>query len=87
MRTDEDRINDSGKRTESRPITETAIPPRPMAAKRDFLDMTALIRSIQRAEGNPDCFLKGTKDCNRLDCAWRPYCLGSDRTFEKREDG
>lgn len=43
--------------------------------KKNFLDITALIRSIQRAEGNPDCFRKGHKSCNQLDCAWRSYCL------------
>ena len=71
MRTDQDRVDDSGKRTESGPITE--------AAKRDFLDIKALIRSIQRAEGNPDCFMKGDDDCDRLDCVWRLYCLGRDK--------
>ncbi|MBW1704271.1 MAG: hypothetical protein JRJ86_03805 [Deltaproteobacteria bacterium] len=53
--------------------------------KNDFLDITALIRSIQRAEGNPDCFLKGEDDCDRLDCTWRLYCLGRDKTSGKRE--
>ena len=72
MRTDDDRVNASGKRTGSGPITE--------AAKGDFLDTTALIRSIQRAEGNPDCFMKGNDDCDRLDCVWRIYCLGRDKT-------
>ena len=83
VRTDEDRVNDSGKRTGSGPITEAAIPSRPGAEKRDFLDMTALIRSIQRAEGNPDCFMKGEDDCDRLDCSWRLYCQGATGHFEK----
>jgi hypothetical protein len=43
--------------------------------KTDFLDRTALIRSIQRAEGNPDCFRRGQVDCDQMDCAWRNYCL------------
>jgi hypothetical protein len=43
--------------------------------KKDFLDRTALIRSIQRAEGNPDCFRKGKVYCDQLECAWRKYCL------------
>jgi hypothetical protein len=43
--------------------------------EKDFLDRTALIRSIQRAEGNPDCFRKGGVYCDQLDCAWRKYCL------------
>jgi hypothetical protein len=45
------------------------------AAKRDFSDLTALIRSIQRAEGNPDCFGRPPGDCDQLDCEWRKYCL------------
>ncbi|MBI5634582.1 MAG: SAP domain-containing protein [Nitrospirae bacterium] len=35
-----------------------------------------IIRSIQRAEGNFDCF--GTAiagDCNQNECAWRADCL------------
>jgi|GEM_PF-3562472 len=44
-------------------------------AKNEFLDITTLIRSIQRAEGNPDCFGKAIGYCDRTDCAWREYCL------------
>jgi len=43
--------------------------------RRDRVDMTALIRSIQRAEGNPDCFRRGEPDCPYMECAWRSYCL------------
>jgi hypothetical protein len=43
--------------------------------KKDFLDATALIRSIQRAEGNPDCFRRGQLGCEEVDCTWRKYCL------------
>ncbi len=43
--------------------------------KKNFLDITVLIRSIQRSEGNTDCFRKGLKDCDQLDCAWRHLCL------------
>jgi len=39
------------------------------------LDITRLIRSVQRIEGNPDCFGKADGNCNRFDCAWREYCL------------
>jgi len=49
--------------------------------KNDFFDLTNLIRSIQRAEGNPDCFDRVEGHCDRLDCAWRRYCL------EKSPDG
>ena len=43
--------------------------------KKHFLDMTALIRSIQRAEGNIDCFQRERVNCDQVDCAWRSYCL------------
>jgi len=43
--------------------------------KKNFLDITALIRSVQRAEGHTDCFRKGLKDCDEVDCNWRSYCL------------
>jgi hypothetical protein len=43
--------------------------------KNNFLDITALIRSIQRAEGNIDCFRSGQIDCDKVDCAWRQFCL------------
>jgi hypothetical protein len=69
----------------SEPIYEESAPARDENAKNDFLDITALIRSIQRTEGNPDCFLKGDEDCDRLDCAWRLYCLGRDKTSGKSE--
>ncbi len=38
-------------------------------------DITHLIRSVQRIEGNPDCFGKCDGNCDRLDCAWRELCL------------
>jgi hypothetical protein len=43
--------------------------------RNDLFDLTNLIRSIQRAEGNPDCFSRAQGYCDRLDCAWREYCL------------
>jgi hypothetical protein len=38
-------------------------------------DLTHLIRSLQRIEGNPDCFRTAAGQCDRMDCAWRIYCL------------
>jgi len=43
--------------------------------RKDFLDTTALIRSIQRAEGNPDCFRRAQVGCDQFNCIWRKYCL------------
>ena len=44
----------------------------------NYLDITQLVRSIQRAENNIDCFRKGYNDCNQVDCAWREYCLNDN---------
>ena len=43
--------------------------------KKNFLDITALIRSIQRAEGHTDCFRKGIIDCDQFICKWRYICV------------
>ena len=45
----------------SEPINEESVSSGGANAKNDFLDITALIRSIQRAEGNPDCFFEGSR--------------------------
>lgn len=42
--------------------------------KETFIDITELVRSIQRSEGNPDCFRRKTS-CDQLDCVWRSLCL------------
>jgi len=34
-----------------------------------------LIKSIQRAEGNFDCFGTAADYCDQLGCAWREDCL------------
>lgn len=39
-----------------------------------------LIRAIQRAEGNFDCFgSPGEGSCDQLNCAWREDCLPGGR--------
>lgn len=40
-----------------------------------YVDITAMIRSLQRTEGQTDCFRRGIADCDKLKCAWRKYCL------------
>lgn len=50
---------------------------------KNFLDITALIRSIQRSEGNLDCFGKSRRSCKRRDCAWFSYCAEFTDSFEK----
>ena len=39
------------------------------------VDLTVLIRSVQRSEGNSDCFRRNKGHCDQVDCAWRSYCL------------
>ena len=41
----------------------------------DYVDLVNLVRSIQRAEGNPDCYRRGRQQCDRLSCVWRDHCL------------
>ena len=42
----------------------------------DILILTELVRSLQRTEGNPDCFRsRDAENCDQQDCAWRAYCL------------
>lgn len=49
---------------------EDAFNPKP-----SHVDIVKLIRSIQRAEGNIDCYRQGETHCDRMDCAWRDHCL------------
>lgn len=39
-----------------------------------------LIREIQRAEGNFDCFGTATSYCDQVDCCFRSLCLQPDAT-------
>jgi hypothetical protein len=41
----------------------------------NYVDLVNLIRSIQRAEGNIDCYRRGRRECDRMDCAWRDHCF------------
>jgi hypothetical protein len=38
-----------------------------------------LIRAIQIAEGNFDCYGRSDGSCDRWDCLWRDQCLGQVR--------
>lgn len=42
-----------------------------------------LIRSIQRAEGNFDCFGKAQGFCDQEGCAWRTHCLAGESASAK----
>ena len=39
------------------------------------LDLTRFIRSMQRIEGNDDCFARNDGICDHIECAWRKWCL------------
>ncbi len=52
----------------------------------DPVDLTHLIKSMQRAEGQSDCFGTAKWHCDRADCAWRKYCL-EDSLEPSVEDG
>jgi hypothetical protein len=45
------------------------------SSRQQYVDVTAMIRSLQRTEGLTDCFRRGLADCDQLECAWRQYCL------------
>ena len=44
-------------------------------SKPDYVDIVNLVRSIQRAEGNMDCYRNGRQQCALVNCAWRDHCL------------
>lgn len=40
------------------------------------LNQTDLIRAIQKAEGNNDCFATTqVRECNQMNCLWREDCV------------
>lgn len=44
------------------------------------LSKTDLIKKIQLAEGNFDCYGSASNgDCDQLDCTWRNDCLSESR--------
>jgi hypothetical protein len=57
------------------------------ASRENLPDITHLIRSVQRIEGNPDCFGKSDGNCDRLDCAWREWCLKESQKNRLRNQG
>lgn len=63
------------KDTRSKNVTENKLKIKGLESKKNFLDVTELIRSIQRAEGNSDCFRRAQGHCDQFGCAWRMYCL------------
>ena len=52
-----------------------------------FPDLPHIIQSIQRLEGNPDCFGTAGGSCDRLDCKWRGYCIKEPESRLQTADG
>jgi hypothetical protein len=49
-----------------------------MGIKAGNMNKTKLIRAIQRAEGNSDCFAtRSVKECDQLNCLWRQDCAAA----------
>jgi hypothetical protein len=66
----------------SEKLTEVSINNDKECVENKLLDITGMIRSIQRLEGNFDCFGRACGYCDQLDCCWRPYCLGNKPLFK-----
>ena len=52
-------------------------------SKPNYVDLVNLVRSIQRAEGNIDCYRRGVESCNRMNCVWRDHCLKESEGLSK----
>lgn len=52
---------------------------------KSYVDIIALVRSLQRTAGQVDCFRSGNADCDIVNCDWRAYCLtgSAGKTTEK----
>jgi hypothetical protein len=53
-------------------ITEIA---RRMGTMTGKMNKADLIRTIQRAEGNADCFALKGHECDQINCLWREDCM------------
>jgi hypothetical protein len=83
MITEKNGVKDSGTPANSQAVVRSRYSGKEKDLRKDFLDTTNLVRSIQRAEGNPDCFRKAENYCDRLDCSWRQYCLTEEGPHPK----
>ena len=50
-------------------------PEEALNSKPDYVDLVNLVRSIQRAERNIDCYRSGRQQCDQVNCVWRDHCL------------
>ena len=49
-------------------------------------DLAHLIRSVQRIEGNPDCFGSVNENCDRQNCAWFEYCMKETQKVQLKKE-
>jgi hypothetical protein len=50
----------------------------------NYVDISAMIRSLQRAEGHTDCFRQDIDPCEEIECAWRIYCVEENSGLGKK---
>lgn len=55
-------------------------------SNQSHVNITDMIRSLQRTEGHSDCFRTGMADCDQLECAWRRYCLKNPESLPPDKD-
>jgi hypothetical protein len=48
------------------------------------VDVTAMVRSLQRSAGVTDCFRTGKAECDDCECDWRSLCLNLSIGTDKR---
>jgi hypothetical protein len=77
---DHTRNNDTSKRGADGSLRSTnGISEAPsMKNENRHVDITAMIRSLQRTEGQSDCFRRGISECGETLCTWRQYCLSKN---------
>lgn len=80
----QNKIEPSDKFNVENQTAKAPIPKRDKKIKKNFLDVTALIRSIQRAEGNIDCFRRGEGYCEKTECPWYVYCIGNSENINNQ---
>ena len=78
---DQDISNVSEKKARTKRMSGEQNVPREPGAIRNFVDITALIRSIQLVEGNPVCFRRTEGYCDQIGCSWRTYFLETHKAL------
>jgi hypothetical protein len=56
-------------------MTDVQKKARALGIKPGKLRKADLIRTIQAAEGNSQCYQSGLENCDQADCCWRSDCI------------